>query len=275
MRPVRREEILDIPTYERSRGEIRTGVIAAKERRRVHVGGVLTFLFENTATIRYQIQEMIRTERITREAEIQHEIETYNEVLGGKGELGVTLLIEIAEPAERDLKLRAWLDLPKHLYLELPGGERVRARYDARQVGDDRLSSVQYLKFDVRGQVPVAVGSDLPALTVRTELGADQQAALAQDLRADAGPDPPRRPRGNVNAGRRGGLPRPGPGISNQTRRRASPRCPEDPPMRHAPRIPRAQVIALSRPDPALLRWQEWGTAVLAVALLVLALLSR
>jgi hypothetical protein len=186
MRPVRREEILDIPTYERSRGEIRTGILAAKEKRRVHVAGVLTFLFENTATIRYQVQEMVRTERMTREEEIRHELETYNELLGGKGELGVTLLIEIPEPAERDVKLRAWLDLPKHLYLELPGGERVRATFDERQVGADRLSSVQYLKFDVRGETPVAVGTDLPALTGRTELTPEQRDALAHDLRGDA-----------------------------------------------------------------------------------------
>jgi hypothetical protein len=183
MRPVRREEILDIPTYERSRGEIRTGVMAAKEKRRVHVAGVLTFLFENTATIRYQVQEMVRTERMLREEDIRHELETYNELLGGNGELGVTLLIEIPDPAERDVKLRAWLELPRHLYLELPGGERVRATFDERQVGGDRLSSVQYLKFDVRGETPVAVGADLPALTERSELTPEQRDALAQDLR--------------------------------------------------------------------------------------------
>jgi hypothetical protein len=183
MRPVRREEILDIPTYERSRGEIRTGVMAAKEKRRVHVAGVLTFLFENTATIRYQVQEMVRTERMLREEDIRHELETYNELLGGNGELGVTLLIEITDPAERDVKLRAWLELPRHLYLELPGGERVRATFDERQVGGDRLSSVQYLKFDVRGETPVAVGADLPALTERSELTPEQRDALAQDLR--------------------------------------------------------------------------------------------
>jgi hypothetical protein len=186
MRPVRREEILDLATYERSRDEIRAGILEVKRRRRVHVGGVLTFLFENTATMRYQVQEMVRAERMTGEAEIRHEIETYNELLGGKGELGCSLLIEIPDPEERDRKLRAWLALPRHLYVKLEDGTRVRAAFDPRQVGSDRLSSVQYLRFDVGGRTPVAVGADLPELTVETALDAEQRAALAADLAGDA-----------------------------------------------------------------------------------------
>jgi len=186
MRAVRREELLDLATYERSRGEIRVGVLEAKRRRRVHVGGALTFLFENTATIRYQIQEMIRAERMQREDDIRHELETYNELLGRQGELGVSLLIELPDPAERDRKLREWLALPRHVYVKVDGGEKVRATFDARQVGDDRLSSVQYLKFDVRGRVPMAVGCDLPGLAVEAELTDEQREALRADLRSDA-----------------------------------------------------------------------------------------
>ncbi len=186
MRTVRREEILPLEVYERSREEIRPAVMEAKRVRRVHVGGVLTFLFENPATIRYQIQEMVRAERMTREAEILHELETYNELLGRRGELGVTLLIELPDPAERDARLREWLGLPAHLYLALEGGARVRPLFDPRQVGDDRLSSVQYLRFDVQGQVPVAVGSDLPALRVEAALSPEQREALRQDLAGDA-----------------------------------------------------------------------------------------
>ncbi len=187
MRPVRREEILDLATYERSRGEIRSAVLEAKRVRRVHVGGVLTLLFENTATMRYQIQEMVRAEKMQGEAEIRHEIETYNELLGRKGELGVTLLIEITEPGERDRKLREWLALPRHLYLLGEDGQRVRPRFDPRQVGTDRLSSVQYLVFDVGGRAPVAAGSDLPQLQAETRLTPEQRAALAADLASDGG----------------------------------------------------------------------------------------
>jgi hypothetical protein len=184
MKAVRREELLPIDQYERSREVIRTGILEAKARRRVTVAGVLTFLFENTATIRYQVQEMMRAERMTREADVQHELETYNELLGGRGELGATLLIELTDEAERDRKLREWLGLLPHLYLELEDGTLVRPRFDDRQVGEDRLSSVQYLKFDVQGRVPVAVGADLPALTGRTPLSEEQRTALRQDLSA-------------------------------------------------------------------------------------------
>jgi hypothetical protein len=182
MRPVRRDELLDLAAYERSRGELRAAVLEAKRKRRVHVAGVLTFLFENTATMRYQVQEMIRAERMTKEADILHELETYNELLGAEGELGCSLLIELPDAAERDRKLREWVDLPAHLYVKLEDGTNVYARFDPRQVGSDRLSSVQYLKFDVKGRVPVAVGSVLPALTVETALDEEQRAALAADL---------------------------------------------------------------------------------------------
>ncbi len=186
MRPVRREELLDPSQYERSRDELRPTILEQKRRRRVHVGGVLTFLFENTATIRYQVQEMIRAERMTRDEDVRHELETYNELLGGRGELGVTLLIELPDAEDRDRKLREWLALPEHLFVKLEGGEKIRPTYDPRQLGTDRLSSVQYLKFDVRGRVPVAVGSDLPALRAETALDDEQRAALRKDLESDA-----------------------------------------------------------------------------------------
>jgi hypothetical protein len=181
-RPVRRDEILPLDAYERSREQIRASIIEAKARRRHTVGGVLTLLFENTATIRYQVQEMVRAERMKKEPEILHELETYNEVLGGEGELGVVLLIEIPDADQRDRKLREWLGLIPHLYLKLADGTKVRPTFDARQVGDDRLSSVQYLKFDVQGQVPVAAGSDLLAFVAEDALTPEQQAALREDL---------------------------------------------------------------------------------------------
>ena len=82
MRPVTRAEIVDYATYEDRRDAFRQEVLAAKEPRRVHVGDVFTLLFENQLTVRYQVQEMMRVERIVREADIQHEIDTYNELHG-------------------------------------------------------------------------------------------------------------------------------------------------------------------------------------------------
>jgi Protein of unknown function (DUF3501) len=184
MKSVRRDELLDFETYSETRDETRARMLELKAQRRVHLGKHLTFLFENRETVRYQVQEMMRAERIVREADILHELQTYNELLGGEGELGATLLIEIDEAAQRPTLLAQWRDLPRHLYAELPGGEKVRARFDERQVGDDRLSSVQYLKFVTGSTAPVALGSDLPALTERVELTPAQRTALQGDLDA-------------------------------------------------------------------------------------------
>jgi hypothetical protein len=182
MKPVSRDQVQDYVTYEEQRDASRTRILEEKRLRRVHVAGVFTFLFENPDTVLYQIQEMIRTERIVKEADIRHEIETYNELLGGDGELGCTLLIEIDSPEERKDKLERWLALPRHVYLKMEDGSRVRARFDERQVGETRLSSVQYFKFDVRGAVPVAIGVDLPDLAAETLLEPPTRAALYRDL---------------------------------------------------------------------------------------------
>jgi len=187
VRPVERNEIVDYLTYEEGRDEIRRKVMQEKADRRVHLGADLTLLFETRETVRYQIQEMMRTERIVREADIRHEIETYNELLGGPGELGCTLLIEIDDPLARSDKLARWLDLPKHLYARLEDGTKAYARYDPRQVGETRLSSVQYLRFPVGGRVPVALGCDHPdpELNAETPLAEAQRAALARDLEGE------------------------------------------------------------------------------------------
>jgi hypothetical protein len=184
MKAIERSEVLDYVSYEDRRDALRASAMRAKDERRVHVGAYLTFLFENRETVRYQIQEMTRAEQMVKEADIQHEIETYNELLGMNGDLGCTLLIEIDDPAERASKLGRWLALPERLYAKLEDGEKVRATFDERQVGDTRLSAVQYLKFPLGGRVPVALGCDLDDPEVRAEatLTPAQRAALSSDL---------------------------------------------------------------------------------------------
>ena len=182
MKRVNRQEILDYVTYEEERDKLRKKIMKIKNLRRINVGGVLSFLFENTDTVRYQIQEMVRVERIVKETDILHEIKTYNELLGNSGELGCTLLIEIDDSEERQEKLIQWLDLPNYLYLSLEDGSRIRASFDERQIGYARLSSVQYIKFNTDGKVPAAIGSDLPLLETETVLTTDQKAALSEDL---------------------------------------------------------------------------------------------
>jgi Protein of unknown function (DUF3501) len=184
MRKVERTEVVDYATYEERRAAVREAAMKAKAERRVHVGPHLTFLFENHATIHYQVQEMMRAERMVKEADILHEIETYNELLGGPGEIGCSLLVELDDPAERERKLTKWLALPKHLYVKRADGTKAYARYDERQVGDARVSSVQYLKFEVGTKAPIVVGCDHPDAELKheTTLTVDQRAALQADL---------------------------------------------------------------------------------------------
>jgi hypothetical protein len=187
MRKVQRSDVLDYKTYNDRRDAFRQRILEEKGKRRIHLGPHLTFLFESTDTILYQVQEMMRLEQTVRESEIQHEIDTYNQLLGEDGELGCTLLIEIDDQAERARKLAQWLGLPEHLYLKLDDGRLVRATWDSAQIGEGRLSSVQYLKFRTGPRAPVAIGSDHPDLRIEAVLTDAQRETLGADLSAAAG----------------------------------------------------------------------------------------
>ena len=187
MKPVERSEILDYVTYGEERDAIRDSALEAKRVRRIHIGEPFTLLFENRETIRYQVLEMVRVEQIVKEADIQHEVDTYNELVGSGGKLCATLLIGLPDAEERAVKLRAWLGLLEHLYAKTEAGERVTPSWDPRQVGEDRLSSVQYLSFDFRGRAPVAFGIDWGEreLVLETVLTGKQREALQADLDED------------------------------------------------------------------------------------------
>ena len=182
MKKVERSEILDYVTYNEQRDEIRSKAMRAKDLRRIHVGESLTFLFENHETIRYQILEMVRTESIVKEADIQHEVDTYNELIGGEGEICCTLLIEIADENERAEKLQLWTGLPEKLYLKFEDGTKSYAQVDERQNEEEKISSVQFLKFDCEGKTPIAIGSEHNELSIETSLIDLQMKALAEDL---------------------------------------------------------------------------------------------
>lgn len=181
---VQRSDIVDYQTYGDTRDETRKSAMAAKKPRRIHLGEFLTMLFENRATLTYQIQEIMRAERIAREADIQAEIDTYNEMLGGPGDLGCVLLVEIDDVDERAVKLEEWLGLQEHIYALMPDGTKVFATFDPSQVGDDRISAVQYLKFPVGDEAPVGFGTDFDALREEMLLSDEQRAALRADLEA-------------------------------------------------------------------------------------------
>lgn len=185
MKPVERAELLDYVTYGEQRDAIRADALRAKSVRRVIVGEHFTFLFENRETVRYQVQEMMRVEKIVKEDDIQHELDTYNELIHPQGTLGCTLLIGIDDEAERDVKLRDWLGINEHIYAKMADGSRVTPRWDPRQVGDTRLSSVQYLSFTLGTEPPVAIGIAMQGAEAETELSESQRDALRDDLNAD------------------------------------------------------------------------------------------
>jgi hypothetical protein len=187
MTPVQLSDILSIADYEALRSAQRPHVLGLKERRRIRVGEHLTFLFENRDTVRYQVQEMMRIERIAESAAIAHELETYNELIPAAGELSASLLIEYETPAERDVHLRQLMGLDQHIWLDV-AGERTQAVFDNRQIGDDRISSVQYVKFPVTAtqQAAWAGGATLVAdhryYSVERVLTAAERTELAGDF---------------------------------------------------------------------------------------------
>ena len=184
MKRVERSEILDYVTYGEQRDAIRDSALRAKSVRRVLVGEYFTFLFENHETVLYQVQEMMRIEQIVKEDDIQHELDTYNELIHPAGTVGCTLMVGIDDEALRDEKLQQWMGLNDHIYAKLPDGALAAPTWDVRQVGDTRLSSVQYLSFELGPRAPLAIGIKMLGIEAETVLSEAQQEALQADLSA-------------------------------------------------------------------------------------------
>jgi hypothetical protein len=193
MRKIAPSDIRAAADYEAGRDEFRKRLLAIKADRRVTVGENLTLLFENRDTMIYQVHEMLRVEKITELKAIAHEIETYNELVPGTDELTATLLLEYDDPGVRAKRLRELLGLENHVWLEVAGHDPVAAEFDLRQMGEDRISSVHYIRFAVgaeraaaiRSGAALAVKIDHPHLSERAALSTAQSAALAEDLAAD------------------------------------------------------------------------------------------
>jgi len=195
MKKIVKDDILGLEEWKRARTVLRPVLIHEKERRRLGVGFHLTFLFENTGTVWYQIEEMIRSEQLTDPAAIQHEIDTYNELIPARGEISATLLIEFAEANERDAALRRLVGIEKHLWLKL-GDVRVPLKFDDRQMSAERVSSVQFVRFNVAMESgaflklaqanQVALQADHPNLGAEARISGDLAKALAEDLATES-----------------------------------------------------------------------------------------
>ena len=153
MRPLTRADITDIAAYELERSVFRPRIIELKKRRRIQVGELVTLVFENRETMRFQIQEMMRAERIVVEERIQEEIDTYNQLIPEQNALSATLLIEITDQA----RLREMLDLFIGIdhggttFLVIGGGtdseERIEGEFEGGHSKENRVSAVHYVTF--------------------------------------------------------------------------------------------------------------------------------
>lgn len=188
------DDIADLRAYERERAEFRTAVIDLKARRRVGVGPFVTLLFENRDTIRFQVQEMARAERILTDAGIQHELDAYNPLIPEPGQLSATLFIELTSK----LALMEWLPqlvgIERAVELRIGDGTVVRAvpeeTHDEQLTRDDITSSVHYLRFELDPSAVAAVAAHGATLAVAheayqhaTPLGDATLAELLTDLR--------------------------------------------------------------------------------------------
>ena len=152
MEKVRLSEVLDLVAYEKVRDVMRARIIERKRNRRVAVGDNLTFLFENHDTVLFQIQEMVRTERIVHDDRVREELDAYNALIPPAGELSATLFIEIPELARMSQdEVRRTVNRFQGLDGEgvwlVAGDHRVPARFEEGHSKEEKMAAVHYLRF--------------------------------------------------------------------------------------------------------------------------------
>jgi uncharacterized protein DUF3501 len=181
------KDLWPLAAYEGVRDAFRKEVIAAKKDRRVQVGPSMTFVFENRLTVKFQVQEILRIERISDPGQVREELEGFNTMLPGRGELSATLMIELTGgDGEVKAELARLSGLRDHVWLEV-GGARHQGALEPNREEPGRVSAVQYVRFPVpdaqallRGPAILAV--DHPDYSHRVELPEAARRSLAQDL---------------------------------------------------------------------------------------------
>jgi hypothetical protein len=200
MRPLESSEIVGLARYAEIRAAYRARVIDYKRSRRLAVGDRVGLVFEDRETLRFQVQEMLFVERISAPERVQDELDVYNELVPGTDELSATLFIEVPEQEQVKPELDRLLGIDEHVLLEVgagPAPASVRADFDPRQLEEDRISAVQYLRFrlpppvaarfaDV--SVPARIRIDHPGYAAAAELPPAVRASLAATLRGEPGP---------------------------------------------------------------------------------------
>lgn len=193
MRKLTLADIKDLREYERERDGFRRRIIEVKKRRRVPLGDLLTLTFESTDTMRFQVQEMARVERMLSDEQIAHEVETYNQLIPDDGELSATLFVEIDDKTGLYEWLPKLVGIERALRFELPGGERVEVvpleEHAEMLTREEVTASVHYVRFpftragaEALRAGPAALVADHDHYQARAELTDEVRAELAGDL---------------------------------------------------------------------------------------------
>lgn len=182
MKPLAKTDLLSYDAYERNRVSFRRRIIELKQRRRLSVGDRVTLVFENRDTIQFQIQEMIRAERIVDPDKVQGELDVYNALLPGEGELSATLFIEItdSDQIERDLDAFQGIDRGQTIAI-LAGPFAVHGQFESGHSKEDKISAVHWVKFCPSSEWIQAVAQEGAAVLIRIDHPAYRREATVSD----------------------------------------------------------------------------------------------
>ena len=191
-RQITRADILPLETYGRERAALRQNMVAIKRHRRVEVGPVATFYFENYQTMWHQVHEMLFIEK-GGEAQVEDELRAYNPLVPNGSELVATVMFEIDDPVRRARTLLKLGGIENHMFLQV-GGEKVRGVPEGdleRTKSDGKTSSVHFVHFPLTpaqktalspAGAQIVLGFDHPEYGHKTVLSEQTRAALASDL---------------------------------------------------------------------------------------------
>jgi hypothetical protein len=187
---IQRRDVLGPARYEPMRDDFRKRIIAIKKQRRVLLADRVSVVFENKDTMLFQIEEMLRAERITDEAGIQAEIDVYGAMLPTASELSATLFIELPPDADAVKELGQFVGLDEHVALHV-GDHVVPAWFEPGRQDEDRISAVQFIRFKLPAAARAALGEsgtplalvvDHPNYRARAELGEAMRQSLVKDF---------------------------------------------------------------------------------------------
>jgi hypothetical protein len=188
-----RDSLMTLEAYAKARKDFRAKVIAHKKSRTVHLGDHVTLLFEDELTIRYQVQEMLRIEKIFEDEGIQDELDAYNPLIPDGRNLKATMLIEYEDVAERQAALAKMKGIEDKVWVQVEGSKKVYAiaDEDLERENDTKTSSVHFVRFELTQEmaealkygVALAMGIDHPAYSVTLDaLPPAARTALVKDL---------------------------------------------------------------------------------------------